>query len=97
MKKEQNDSKRPFLSLEETAKYLSLKPATIYSYVHFRVLSYYKVRNRKIYFLKSDLDYFVLNENNLVKSAQKIEEEAARHVLNKDKGGGKLASDITSA
>ena len=89
MKSNLKDSERPFLSLEETAKYLSLKPATIYSYVHFRVLPFYKVRGRKIFFLVEDLYNFVINEDNLVKSVQQIEKEVALHVLKKDNGGGK--------
>ena len=80
---------RPFLSLEEACEYLSLKPATMYSYTHKRVLPFYKVRGRKLYFLKDDLDEFILNESNLVKSKQQIEKEAAQHILREDIGGGK--------
>jgi len=83
------NKKRPFLSLEEACEYLSLKPATLYSYTHKRVLPFYKVRGRKLYFLIDDLDEFILSEKNLVKSFMQTEEEAARHVSKKDVGGGK--------
>lgn len=77
---------RPFLSLEEACEYLSLKPATLYSYTHKRVLNFFRLRGRKIYFLKKDLDDFVLNEGNLVKSKQQIEKEANQHILEEDNG-----------
>ena len=94
MEKKTKDSERPFLSLGEACEYLSLKPATLYSYTHKRVLPFYKVRGRKLYFLKDDLDNFILNEGNLVKSVQQIEDEAAKHFLTKDKGGAKWKSAI---
>jgi len=89
MKKEQNNSKRPFLPFEKACEYLSVKPATLYSYVHTNKLSCFKVNGRRIYFLIDDLYNFVINENNLVKSVQQIEKEVALHVLKKDKRGGK--------
>ncbi|MCK5050806.1 MAG: helix-turn-helix domain-containing protein [Candidatus Cloacimonetes bacterium] len=86
-KKEKTE--RSIMSLVQAADYLSLKKSTLYAYCHKHIIRFYKVRNRKVYFLKEDLDNFVLNEKNLVKSAQQISEEAAQHILKKDVGGDK--------
>ena len=79
--KKQNQIISPFLSLKETCEYLKLKPATLYSYTHNKVLPYYKLRGRKIYFKKEDLDNFILNDTNLVKSKQQIEQEAITNIV----------------
>jgi len=71
----------PFMSLQEACCYLKLKPATLYSYTHKKVLNFYKLRGRKIYFKKEDLDNFILNEANLVKSNQQIETEAINNII----------------
>ncbi len=84
-----SSNKRPFMSLAQAADYMSLKKSTLHAYCHRRILRFYKVRNRLVYFLKEDLDEFILNESNLVKSAKQIEEEATQHILKKDAGGGK--------
>ena len=76
-----NQIESPFLSLKETCLYLKLKPATIYSYTHNKVLPYYKLRGRKIYFKKEDLDNFILNDANLVKSSQQISTEAINNII----------------
>lgn len=77
-----------FLTVNETAEYLSVKVSTIYNYLHKRVIPFYKPL-RKVYFRIEDLNNFILNENNLVKSNQQLEEEATKHILNKGAGGGK--------
>ena len=74
---------KPFLSLEEASEYLGLSKATLYSYSHNRVLTYYKLRGRKLYFKKEDLKNFILNDNNLVKSSKQIESEALNHIISK--------------
>jgi len=80
-KETQKKIESPFLSLQEASEYLKLKPATLYAYTHNRVLPFYKLRGRKLYFLKSDLLNLVLNEGNLVKSVQQIEDEAEASLL----------------
>jgi excisionase family DNA binding protein len=82
MSQKQNEIISPFLSLQEASEYLALKPSTLYSYTHKKVLPYYKLRGRKIYFLKEDLDNFILNDTNLVKSNQQIETEAISNIIN---------------
>jgi excisionase family DNA binding protein len=72
--------KRKFLTLAEAAEYLGLQKSTLYSYCKQRLIRFYKVRNRRNYFLKEDLDNFIINESNLVKSQSQIDEEAEQHL-----------------
>lgn len=67
---------RPFLSIGEASDYLGISKATLYHYTHHRILKHYKVRGKKIYFLKADLDDFIMNESNIVKSNKQIEGDA---------------------
>ena len=55
---------------------MGLSKATLYQYTHQRVLDFYKVRGKKVYFLKEDLDRFIVNDENFVKSQERLEEEA---------------------
>lgn len=82
-------NERSFLPLADAAIYLGLQKSTLYAYCSQRLLKFYKVRNRKIYFLKEDLDNFILNEQNLVKSQKQIEEEAQQHIQKMKSGGAK--------
>jgi excisionase family DNA binding protein len=72
----QETTNRPFMSIDEAADYLGLSKATLYQYTHRKVLDFYKVRGKKIYFLKEDLDQFIMNDDNLVKSIDHLEEDA---------------------
>lgn len=78
--KNKESKKAPFISLAEASEYLGLSKATLYSYTHKKVLPFYKLRGRKIYFTRKDLDNFILNDLNLVKSKQQIESEALQHI-----------------
>lgn len=77
---QQTQIKSPFLPLQEACEYLKLKPATLYSYTHNHVLPFYRLRGRRIYFTLKDLDNFIMNDKNLVKSKQQIESEALQHI-----------------
>jgi len=88
LNQEETKNKKVFLSVPDAAMYLSVEVSTIYSYLHRRVIPFYKPL-RKVYLRIEDLDNFVLNESNLVKSVKQIEEEATQHVSKKDVGGGK--------
>lgn len=77
---QQTQIKAPFISLAEASEYLGLSKATLYSYTHNRVLPFYKLRGRKLYFKREDLDSFIMNDKNLVKSKFQIESEALRNI-----------------
>ncbi len=67
-----------FLTTEEAAEYLGIAKITLYTYTSKRVIPFYKTR-RKIYFKIEDLENYVLNSENRVKSAEEIDQEASRY------------------
>lgn len=67
---------RPFISLKEAASYLSLPTGTVYNYTHRGILPHYKLNKRRLYFNIQDLDNFILNRENRVRSQEEIEQEA---------------------
>jgi len=71
----------PFLNLREAAKYLGLAPATIYQFTSQKRLPHYKMGGRRLYFKKSDLDDFILNEDRRVNSKAEIETKATNEAL----------------
>ena len=75
--------RRPFINLKDASTYLGLSKSTLYSYTHKRVIPFYKLRGRKVYFKIEDLDNFILNETNLCKSQEEIENEALNHIISK--------------
>ena len=83
MNKLQPNIESPYLTIKEASEYLKLKTSTLYSYTHKRVIPFYKLRGRKIYFLKEDLDNFIMGDNelNLVKSQKQIEAEAIEKLI----------------
>jgi hypothetical protein len=81
MAKNEKVSRKTFMDLAEACEFLRLKPATLYSYNVNRVIPFYRIRGRKIYYRVEDLENFILNETNLVKSKQQIESEAIASFL----------------
>ncbi len=69
---------RQFLTAEEAATYLGIAKITLYTYTSKRIIPYYKSR-RKIYIKLSDLDDFILRDQNRVKSIEEIEGEAKQY------------------
>lgn len=76
-----------FVSLTEAAEYLDLQKSTLYAYCRQRLIPFYKVNGRKNYFLRQDLDNFIINDRNLVKSQRQIEVEAEKHLREMRSGG----------
>lgn len=77
MLKEKLQTMKPFLTAEEAAEYLGIAKITLYTYTCKRIIPYYKTR-RKIYFKIEDLDNYVMNNDNRIKSTEEIEKEATR-------------------
>lgn len=69
---------KPFLSLEETCEYLSLKKPTLYQYTSKHILPFYKIR-RKILFKVSELNKFI--EKHRISSNAEIEAEAITNII----------------
>ncbi len=76
-------SERPYGALR-ASEYLDVKLSTLYSYTHQKLIPYYRPTGRKLYFLKCDLDAFLLGKRS--KSDFELEQEASNFVL---EGGAK--------
>lgn len=81
------EKQKPFLTMDEACKYLGISKATAYGYTSKGILPHYKLQNRKLYFKTDELNKFVLNEKNRVKSVKEIESEAATQLLTNRKAG----------
>jgi excisionase family DNA binding protein len=74
--------KKLFLDVKDAAKYLGISIATIYSYIHYNTLPYFKPSGgRKVYFSIDDLNNFVLNKENRSKSTKEIESEVNTRLM----------------
>jgi len=74
----QTEFQKPFLTSEEASQYLNIALITLYTYTSKRAIPFYKAR-RKLYFKREDLDNYILNNDNRVKSADEIQREARRY------------------
>ena len=72
---------RPFLTVKEAAEFLGLAIQTIYQLSHYREIPHYKPNGKRIYFKKSDLIDYVLNDKNLIKSDKQIEQEVIQESI----------------
>lgn len=74
-KYEENNIKRDdILNAKQASEYLSIAMPTLYKYVQKGWIAYYRPA-RKLYFTRSDLDDFMLNEKYYHRSIAQIEEE----------------------
>jgi len=69
-----------FLTVEQTAEFLTLSVPTIYSKVSRRELPFMK-RTKRLYFAKSDLEDYL--KDGRVKTVREIEEEADQFLTSK--------------
>lgn len=74
-------SNRPFLNVNEAAEYIGVSVLTLYHYTHKKALPFYKLRGRRLYFKKEDLDNFILSDENRRKSMDEIEKEAIKRLM----------------
>ncbi len=72
-------SKKPFMTINEASKYLGISKSTLYGYNNQHRISFYK-NGKIIYYKKEDLENFVLNKNNRIKSQEEIEIEAETYL-----------------
>jgi len=75
------ERKKPFLDMDEASQYLGISKATLYTYTSKNIIPYHKIRGRKIYFSLDDLDNFILNNKNRIRSNDEIEMEAATRIV----------------
>ena len=69
-----NINNKPFMTSIEAADYMDISINTLYSYCSRRLLSYYKLNGRKMYFRKNELDNYICNSANFYKKDRTIEE-----------------------
>ena len=72
---------KPFLTIDEASRYLGISKNTLYGYTSKKILSYYKLQGRRIFFKREDLESFVLNEGNRKSSHSEIEERAMTKLI----------------
>jgi len=69
---------RPFMSIEEAAKYTQIPKASLYTYCSRGSIEFYK-RGRRTFFKKAELDQWILE--NKVKSDKEISGEASTYMV----------------
>lgn len=74
---------KPF-TLLEAAAFLNVSASYLYKLTHHKKIPYFKPQGKKIYFLRSDLMNYLLQ--NRKKSVNEIDQEAANYLLRKKRG-----------
>ena len=64
---------KPF-TIEEASEYSGLSKSSLYKLTSSNTIAFYKPNGKKIYFLKKDLDKYLLSKR--VKSTEEIEQQA---------------------
>jgi excisionase family DNA binding protein len=73
---------RLFLGVSDAAKYLDVSISTIYALVHYNRIPFYKIPGgRKTYFAIEDLNLFVLDKKNRIKSIKEISDEVDHRLM----------------
>ena len=55
---------KPFMTSIEAARYMNISINTLYYYCSKRMLPYYKLHSRRLYFLKDQLDTYICSSLN---------------------------------
>ena len=76
------EQQRPMTS-KEACKHLGVTLSTLYKYTHGKRIPFYKPTGRKNYFLKSDLDAFLLGKRS--STLEELDTQACNIIVN----GGK--------
>jgi len=76
--------RKPFLTIEETCQYLGISRNTLYMWNGKNKIPYYKPEGKNIYYKLEDIDDFVLNPKNKIKSHKEIETEVRTKILLKN-------------
>lgn len=72
---------KPFINIDEASQYLGISKNTIYGYTSNKIIPFYKLQGRRLYFKIEDLNNFILNQKNKIKSSSEIETEAINHII----------------
>jgi excisionase family DNA binding protein len=82
--KELRDAASKPLDLSEAAAYLHDSKSHVYQLTSKGLIAHYKPAGKKIYFLKADLDSYLLRNRRA--AANEVEEAAASHIVNNPVG-----------
>ena len=74
------EKKKPFLNIDEASTYLKISKNTLYGYTSRKIIPYFKMQGRRLYFCIDDLDKFVLDPKNRVSSAGEVDEKAVTKI-----------------
>ena len=82
MTKLKNGDENPknILSVEEACEHTSLSKSYLYKLTHLRKISHFKPGGKLVYFLKEDLDRYLLR--NRVFTNDELESQAINYVVN---------------
>lgn len=69
------------MCMQEVANYLQMAPSYLYKLTHGRKIPFYKPQGKLIYFKRSEVDDWVLQ--NRIKTELELEEEADNLIFNK--------------
>ena len=75
-----NENPKNIFSVEEACRYTSLSKSYLYKLTHLRKISHYKPGGKLVYFLKEDLDRYLLR--NQVFTDADLEKQAINYVVN---------------
>lgn len=89
--KNANDNLLEIFSANRTAKFLDISKSYLYKLTHSGALAYYKPAGKKIYFLRRDLEKYLLQ--NRISSAKEISEIAVMVVSAKPKTNKAISTD----
>ena len=74
---------KEILNVEEACIYLGIAKSYLYKLTHLRKLAFFRPNGKLIYFLREDLNNFLLK--NRQKSMDEIENESSNYLINKQK------------
>ena len=69
------------LSVKKAARYTGLSKSHLYKLTHFQLIPHYKPRGKLVYFLKKDLDKFLIQ--NRISTRDEIEDNASKYIASK--------------
>lgn len=76
----QTTIQKPF-TLKEASEYLNFSVSYLYKLTHKRVIPFYKPSGKKVFFLKEDLDKFLLR--NPISSQEQIDQKSSDYLAQK--------------
>lgn len=78
--------RKPFLTLEELSQYIGVSKHTLYMWNSKNKIPYYKPDGKIIFYKLEDVDSYVLDPKNRIKSHKEIEIEVRTMILLKKQG-----------